>query len=326
MIEIAHQRRWLQTTLATIRFQQCVVQALWGNDSPLLQLPHFTDEMARAVVRGAKGGAGRALWEFIRAAPTDRKGLSELSPAHVEDVTRACDLFPHLEASYDLYVEEEEGDFFDDEDVTPAAGAEAVQGAVRGEEIYENDLVTLRVKLLRQNVAEGEHAPPVHAPLFPATIREGWWLILTDKPRVDSSVSAGEAEATIHAIERIADQSRSVKHEVRFMAPPQAGTYRMLLHVLSDCYAGLDEEIEIEFTVKPAGELPVYKPHQEDLELDNEPTLFEQVMTADVDDSSDEEDEEDEGERPVGGAELKRSAVKQMASPVSLDEDSEEED
>jgi translocation protein SEC63 len=77
--------------------------------------------------------------------------------------------------------------------------------------------------------------------------------------------------------------------------------------------------------VRPQSELPAYAPHQEDVELDNEPTLFEQVMTADIDDSSDEEDEEGDGVGPVAG-ELKRSAVMAMTSAVVLDEDSEEED
>ena len=34
----------------------------------------------------------------------------------------------------------------------------------------------------------------------------------------------------------------------------------------------------------------------EDIELDNEPTLFEQVMTANMDDESDDDDEDDEDE------------------------------
>lgn len=46
----------------------------------------------------------------------------------------------------------------------------------------------------------------------------------------------------------------------------------------------------MQFTVTSAAALPVYQPHPEDLELDNEPTLFEQVMNAG--DSSDSEDEE----------------------------------
>lgn len=48
----------------------------------------------------------------------------------------------------------------------------------------------------------------------------------------------------------------------------------------------------VQFNVIAASSLPVYQPHPEDLELDNEPTLFEQVMNAD--DSSDSEEEEDE--------------------------------
>ena len=46
----------------------------------------------------------------------------------------------------------------------------------------------------------------------------------------------------------------------------------------------------LQFTVASASTLPVYQPHPEDLELDNEPTLFEQVMNAA--DSSDSEGED----------------------------------
>jgi translocation protein SEC63 len=160
--------------------------------------------------------------------------------------------------------------------------------------------------MTRENVPEGSKkkkasAPPVHAPMFPKTIRESWWLILTDK--VDTRKGA-LAEVTIHAIEKISDQSRVINHELRFMAPQRAGGYEMELHVYSDCYMGLDETIPITFTVSPAAELPEYEPHPEDVELDNEPTLFEQVMAANVDDSSDDEDDEDAKEKSeeVAGA------------------------
>lgn len=52
-----------------------------------------------------------------------------------------------------------------------------------------------------------------------------------------------------------------------------------------------------------ADDLPEYVAHPEDLDLDNEPTLFEQVMTAAVDDSSDDEDDDedeaDERDSPI---------------------------
>ena len=121
---------------------------------------------------------------------------------------------------------------------------------------------------------------------------------------------------TIHAIEKISDQSRIVNHELRFMAPQRAGSYEMDLHVYSDCYMGLDQTLPIAFTVSPAAELPEYEPHPEDLELDNEPTLFEQVMAANVDDSSDDEDDEVDAVKEVTAEE----------GEAYDGEDSEEED
>ena len=217
-----------------------------------------------------------------------------------------------------LFVEEEETDFYEGEDDAPAPVP--APDAPKGDQIFEQDLVTLRLTMTRENVTEGTKkkkatAPPVHAPLFPKTIRESWWLILTDK--MDPRKGAG-GEVTIHAIEKISDQSRIVNHELRFMAPQRAGSYEMDLHVYSDCYMGLDQTLPIAFTVSPAAELPEYEPHPEDLELDNEPTLFEQVMAANVDDSSDDEDDEVEEKKPEG-----EDAGTEEAD---IGEDSEEED
>ena len=56
----------------------------------------------------------------------------------------------------------------------------------------------------------------------------------------------------------------------------------------------------LQFNVASASTLPVYQPHPEDLELDNEPTLFEQVMNAADSSDSEKEDEDleqDESEK-----------------------------
>ena len=152
--------------------------------------------------------------------------------------------------------------------------------------------MTLRVTLTRENTPEGKENPPVHAPLFPKTIREAWWLILTDKSGASRKPNA---EVVIHAVEKVSDSTKKTMHELRFMAPQRAGEYSMDLYVCSDCYMGLDEKVDITFTVHPASELPEYAPHPEDVELDNEPTLFEQVMAANIDDSSDDEDDDKKG-------------------------------
>ena len=154
----------------------------------------------------------------------------------------------------------------------------------------------------------------------------------------------------IHGIEKIPDTHKiagegrkdtttchTVEHDIRFMAPPQAGTFSMQLYVFSDTYMGLDELIDIDFNVKPAAELPVYEPHPEDLELENEPTLFEQVMAANQDeaDSSDDEDGEvptwankkgeDGGKAGNGGANSSSTGKKGNTTTSSAGDDSDDD-
>ncbi len=296
---------------------------LWAGSNSLEQLPHFGEEEIKSVTTApTKNGKAQAktLAEFLRVPNDDKKGLSTLSAEKRDDVIKVCSLIPNLKIETKLYVEEEEEDFLGDEDDSPADKKKKAAttsevalkekkdevAVISGDTIYEGDLVTLRVTLTRENITEIKgKAPPVHAPYFPKTIRENWWLILTDRPAGrNPNDPKRAAEANIHAFEKISDQSRVVKHEIRFMAPPKVGTYAMELQVLSDCYMGLDEVIPIEFTVHPATDLPEYAPHPEDKDLDNEPTLFEQVMAANLDESSDEEDEDDE-EGDADGADKK---------------------
>lgn len=327
MIEICHQRRWLETTLSAIKFSQCIIQALFTGKSPLLQVPHLTDAAAKEITQGCTDPTN-ALNEFLRTPDAQKKGLGGLSAKEKEDVFEACKLIPCMKFETKLFVEEEEKDFYeDDPDATPALPPNP--DAPKGDSIYEQDLVTLRVTLTHENVSvstkKGVEArlPPVYAPHFPKTVREGWWVILTDKSSPEGARKQS-AETTIHAIEKITDQKRVVSHELRFMAPQRAGSYEMELHVYSDSYMGLDVTIPLNFTVRPADELPEYEPHPEDVELDNEPTLFEQVMAANVDDSSDDEEEE----KPAAPIAVKKEKKekKEQARVIELaGEDSEED-
>jgi translocation protein SEC63 len=61
------------------------------------------------------------------------------------------------------------------------------------------------------------------------------------------------------------------------MAPNRASTVQLEVIIKSDSYVGLDQKHDIKFDVVSASVLPAYEPHPDDLELDNEPTLFEQV-------------------------------------------------
>lgn len=309
MIEVSFQRRWLQTTVSAIKLSQCIIQGLWHSDHSLLQLPHFTEAEVKHVAKGAKVQA-KTLSEYLRVEDAEKKGLAKLTEEEKQDVFKACKLLPRIKVDLKLFVEEEnesESVHEDDEPSTEVAKTEGAAVAVSGDVIYEQDLVTLRVTITRENLEDGETAPPVHAPLFPRPMRESWWVMLVDQPKVlAKDRDAAPPQGNIHAVEKITDQSKVVVHDLRFMAPPKAGDYSMDLYLYSDCYMGLDEELEVKFSVQPAKDLPEYVAHPEDLELDNEPTLFEQVMTAAVDDSSDEEEEDKEEEEELTDAQKRR--------------------
>jgi hypothetical protein len=87
---------------------------------------------------------------------------------------------------------------------------------------------------------------------------------LTDKPKADPK-KGGEPQANLYVIDKITDQSRVVKHIIRFAAPGKAGKYSMVVQLLSSCYMGLDQTLDIDFEVFPASELPEYMAHPEDV-------------------------------------------------------------
>lgn len=396
MIEICHQRKWLETSIAAIKMSQYIIQGLWVNNHSLEQLPHFTESMVRlvtsataakaisAVAKGEEEGESssssssaltsgsksakkknkssnnkedkdkeiadvlatppprviNSLADFLRIPDDDKPGLKELTAEQKADILQVCSILPNVSVDVKLFVEEDEP-MDDDDEAEAVANLDAPTNTVSGDKIFESDLVTVRVTLTRNNVSEGASAPSVHAPFFPKATKENWWVVLTDKPQMMNPANRGRGppEVHIYAFEKVTDQSRTAKHEIRFMAPPRVGTYALELQVFSDCYMGLDTKQNIEFTVHPASELPVYVMHKEDKELDNEPTLFEQVMAAQQDDeeSSDDDeddDDEDENEQPAAkkagkadatSSKARLAAASKSSAVVEDVEDSEED-
>mmetsp|Transcript_8432 Transcript_8432/g.26266 ORF Transcript_8432/g.26266 Transcript_8432/m.26266 type:complete len:628 (-) Transcript_8432:286-2169(-) len=147
-------------------------------------------------------------------------------------------------------------------------------------EIAEHDLVTLRVSFDR-----AFPAAPVHAPYFPVVKQETWWVVVSNG---NSLVLA----------EKLVDPAKRVDFRVKLLAPPTAGTYTFTVDIKSADYLGLDLKKTVHMKVVSADTLPEYKPHQDDLDLDDEPTLFEQVMSTALDDSSEDDEPEANQDKP----------------------------
>mmetsp|Transcript_36450 Transcript_36450/g.46781 ORF Transcript_36450/g.46781 Transcript_36450/m.46781 type:complete len:615 (+) Transcript_36450:63-1907(+) len=268
LIELSASHQWLNTTLRILEFSQYLTQGLFHRDSPFFQLPHFGPQELKAITQGKGPAKSKSLPGYLKTPDEEKKGLSKMDEHEKEDVLAACKIIPDIDVKLDVFVEDEE-------------------------QIAEGDLVTLKVTMTRLNVPEGQKAPVVHAPRYPVARREVWHAILTNR------------QGKVVGLEKITSQEREVVQEVKFMVQQQ-GQYLYKLFLKSDCYIGLDQEHDVKFSVVSAATLPAYEPHPDDVELDNEPTLFEQVMAANVEEDTDSEDE-DEDEEPKKGPQAKKA-------------------
>lgn len=258
MIEIACMREWFATAQAMIEFRRCLVQALDVRSSQLLQIPHFKEEHVKMC--STETNPVTTLTDFLSLDVERRKTLLEkMTPSEFADVEAFCAHVGQAELQAQIGVEDEN-------------------------EVVVGDVATVTVRLLRKHLREDEAMGPVHAPLYPEPKFEEWWFFLVEE----------EDKKRIVHFERILDTGRLMEEQLRFQVT-RPGKNALVLHALCDSYAGLDQRVELNFQAFAEDELKRELPvHEEDEELDLQPTLFQQWM-GDLGraDESDEEDEDD---------------------------------
>lgn len=299
MISVCQHQDSIQTAQNCIEFGQFVTQAMWVKDSTLLQLPHFTQE---EVKHCEKGKAKASTIVEYRSMPEDqRKGMATFSDEQKEDVAKYLAMLPDISVEAKVFVDDDEDD-----------------------KVYEGDLCTVRVTITRNNLKEGEKAGLVHAPHFPYPKQEAWWIIL------------GTKEGKIINIEKIGNPNREIVHNIKFLAP-RVGEYEFDLFVKSNAYVGLDQKQKVHLTTLDNSALPEYKVHPDDAILDDEPTLFEEMLNANIEQDSDDDDSDDEAEAtntttakdaiaPKSDADLKKEQLKKARQQNDDDDGSDDDD
>lgn len=297
MISVCKHQEALKTAMNCIEFGQFVTQACWTKDSTLMQLPHFTSKEVKYATDGKKNTV-KTIDKYVEVPDDEKKGLKDMSPEQKEDVIKCCKLIPNIDVESKIFVDDDEDD-----------------------KVYEGDLMTVQVKITRKNLEDGEKAGLVHAPHFPFPKQEAWWIIL------------GTKQGKIISIEKVLNPNKEFTHDIKFLAPGQ-GTYHFDLHVLSNAYVGVDKKSEVELTTLDASALPEYKVHPDDAELDDEPTLFEEMLNANVEEDSDdeetdsdeEEEEKEEGIKELSAAERKKIELqKRRQAAAGNDSDSDDD-
>jgi len=294
MISVCQHQDSLQTAMNCIEFGQYVAQAMWVKDSSLLQLPHFTPEEISHCEKG-KGKAANIL-EYREIPDDQKKGMANFTDEQKKDVKTYLKMLPDITVETKVYVDDDEDD-----------------------KVYEGDLCNVKVTITRNNLDEGEQAGLVHAPHFPFPKAEAWWIAL------------GTKEGKIISIEKVGNNNRTFEHAIKFLAP-RVGDYEFELYVKSNAYVGLDQTHKVKLTTLDNSVLPEYKIHPEDAELDDEPTLFEEMLNANIEQDSDDDSDEEEEETnakdaiaPKSDADLKKEQLKKARQQPDDDSDSDDE-
>jgi pre-mRNA-splicing helicase BRR2 len=217
LVDVISSHGWLRPAIAAMELSQQLVQAMWVTDSPLLQLPHFSVELAR---RAADQFGVEGALDILDLEDDDRVSLfADLDAAQLEAVANACNRFPNVEVRHRLV----------DADQDVAASSP----------------ITLSVDLEREVDEDSDNdndddddqfeLSPVCAPFFPSTLREHWWLVAAQG-------------TSLLGVKRIFVGKRASINMV-FPAPDTLGKHQLTLFLICDSYLGADQEFEFELHV-----------------------------------------------------------------------------
>ncbi|KHJ42995.1 Sec63 domain protein [Trichuris suis] len=142
-VDVISSNGWLMPALAAMELSQMITQAMWGKDSYLKQIPHFTADL---IKRCTENGI-EAVFDIMDMEDEQRNQLLNFSPALMADVARYCNRYPNVELVYEIE---------DQENITSA------------------QVVNVKCTLQR----EEETSEPVMAPYYPKKRDEGWWVVI----------------------------------------------------------------------------------------------------------------------------------------------------
>ena len=126
-----------------------VTQGMWDRDSVLLQLPHFTKELA---ARCQENGM-ETIFNLAEMSTDKMHDMLQLPNSQLQDIIGFIKRFPDVDMAYEV---------------------------CEGDDIRAGGNVTLQVTLERDETNLPSGAGPVHAPRYPNHREEGWWLAIGD--------------------------------------------------------------------------------------------------------------------------------------------------
>ncbi|KAJ3033781.1 DEIH-box ATPase [Rhizophlyctis rosea] len=146
-VDVISSNGWLGPGLAAMEMSQMVVQAVWDRDSPLRQVPHFSQD----VIGRLKSLGVEQVFDIMEMEDSDRdKALGGLDQARFMDVVKYVNRYPSIEVGFEV-----------DEST-----------------VKQGESVVVKVQLEREMEDEEGEVGSVIAPYYPFKKDEGWWVVV----------------------------------------------------------------------------------------------------------------------------------------------------
>ena len=260
--------------LASFHTAQNLIQAIPPGASPLLQLPYITPTIARAIEGDAK--THLTLQQYMQLPEAYRRKLSVgkglLTQSEYQAAMEVAKQLPRLQVEKAFF--KVTGEKY----ITPGSlvsfvvkGRFVPPGSEKVSEVNELDLEDvdpeeddLDAILGRQKKAgKGEkpaketkpiYPPLAYAPYFARNYSPRWNVFLTDSKQGKMAVPP----FTFVAFDKpIFDEGGKPTFNMQtlkaqFQAPPQAGHYTFVMHLICDSYVGFDTKMEVTLVVDEA--------------------------------------------------------------------------
>ena len=249
--------------LSSYHLSQSLIQAIVPGGSPLLQLPYFTPAIAKAI-EGEGSRSHLSVQEFMQLSAAERKqravGPGLLTEAQLQSAVKIAKQLPFLHIDKAFF--KVTGEKF----VTPSSlvtfvlkcrivspGATlppAPEKDLEDIDPREGDLAALKSE---NNESSTPIQPPIaHAPYFARDHSPRWHVFLADskqgKIAVPPFTFSTFDKPIFDAKGEFTGNVQTLK--MQFGAPPQAGRYTFVMHLVCDSYLGMDIKQEVTLAVE----------------------------------------------------------------------------
>ncbi|XP_041463235.1 activating signal cointegrator 1 complex subunit 3-like [Lytechinus variegatus] len=232
MIDVVSFNGWLVTALQTMHLVQCIIQARWFDDSPLLTLPHV--EQSHLQLFRTRAGLVEGLPELMDTCSNKQSLRSMLknkfNDRQIDEIWTTVQKLPVIEVGLSM-----NGWWVDGgQQESKHLPTTYIHGRARDSDFIQchaDQQYVLQVELRRLNRGKESKA---HSPRFPKPKDEGWWLVLGDVDNKD-----------LLAMKRLGFvRGRSVV-QLSFYTPERLGRVIYSLYLMSDCYIGIDQQYSV---------------------------------------------------------------------------------